>query len=50
MQHLKRRHKRSIEVQDSRTKEAQGNNEEILEVGTQPAVGMKTVENDRKNS
>jgi hypothetical protein len=24
MQHLKRRHKRSIEVQDSRTKEAQG--------------------------
>jgi hypothetical protein len=37
MQHLKRRHKRSIEVQDSRTKEAQGNNEQIHEVGSRPA-------------
>jgi hypothetical protein len=37
MQHLKRRHKRSIEVQDSRTKETQGNNEEIHEVDSQPA-------------
>jgi hypothetical protein len=37
MQHLKRRHKRSIEVQDSRIKEAQGNNEEIHEMGNQPA-------------
>jgi hypothetical protein len=36
MQHLKK-HKRSIEVQNSRTKEAQGNNEEIHEVGSQPA-------------
>jgi hypothetical protein len=36
MQHLKRRDKICIEVQDSRTKEAQGNNEEIHEVGSQP--------------
>jgi hypothetical protein len=35
MQHLKRRFKRSKEVQDLRTKEAQGNNEEIHEVGSQ---------------
>jgi hypothetical protein len=31
MQHLKRRHKRSVEVQDSRSKEAQENSEEIQE-------------------
>jgi hypothetical protein len=36
MQHLKRRHKKSLEVQVSRTKEAQGNNEVIQEVGSQP--------------
>jgi hypothetical protein len=42
MQHLKRRHKRSIEVQDSRTKEAQRNNEEIHEVGSQPAHWWRT--------
>ena len=34
---LKRRHKMSLEVQDSRTKEAQRNNEEMNEVGSQPA-------------
>jgi hypothetical protein len=39
MQHLKRKHKRSVEVQDSNTKEAQGNNEEIHEVGSQLAHG-----------
>jgi hypothetical protein len=38
MQHIKRRHKRSIEVQDSRTKEVQ-NSEEIHEVGTQKCTG-----------
>jgi hypothetical protein len=38
MQHLKRRHKRSVEVQDSRSKEAQGNSEEIQEEDSQPAV------------
>jgi hypothetical protein len=37
MQNLKRRHKKSIEVQNSRTKEAQVNNEEIHEVVSQPA-------------
>jgi hypothetical protein len=37
MQHLKRRHKKSLEVQDSRTKKAQGNSEEIHEVDSQPA-------------
>jgi hypothetical protein len=37
MQHLKRRHKKSIEVQDSKTKEAQGISEEIHEVASQPA-------------
>jgi hypothetical protein len=37
MQHLKRRYKRIIEVQGSRIKEAQRNNEEIDEVGSQPA-------------
>jgi hypothetical protein len=36
MQHLKRRHKKSIEVQDSRTKEAQGISKEIHGVGSQP--------------
>jgi hypothetical protein len=39
MQHLKRRHKKSLEVQDSRTKEAQENSKEIHEVGSQPASG-----------
>jgi hypothetical protein len=34
MQHLKR----SIEFQDSRTKETQENSEEIQEVGSQPAL------------
>jgi hypothetical protein len=42
MQHIKRRHKRCIEVQDSRTKEAQGNSEEIHEVGSQPALWWRT--------
>jgi hypothetical protein len=42
MQHLKRRYKKSLEVQDSRTKEAQGNNEEIHEVGSQPAHWWRT--------
>jgi hypothetical protein len=37
MQHLKRRHKNSLEVQDSRTKEAQRISEEIHEEGSQPA-------------
>jgi hypothetical protein len=37
MQHLKRRHKRSVEFQDSRTKEAQGINKEIHKVGSQLA-------------
>jgi hypothetical protein len=32
MQHLKRRPKKCVEVQDSRTKEAQGNNKEIHNV------------------
>jgi hypothetical protein len=36
MQHLKRRHKRCIKVQDSRTKESQRNIEEIHEEGSQP--------------
>jgi hypothetical protein len=39
MQHLKRRHKKSIEVQDSITKEAQENSEEIHEVGCQQRNG-----------
>jgi hypothetical protein len=38
MQHFKRRPKRSIEVQDSRSKEAQENSEEIQEVGSQPML------------
>jgi hypothetical protein len=42
MQHFKRRPKRCVEVQDSRTKEAQGNNEEIHEVGSQPALSWRT--------
>jgi hypothetical protein len=37
MQHLKRRPKRCVEVQDSRPKEIQENSEEIQEVGSQPA-------------
>jgi hypothetical protein len=37
MQHLKRRHKKSLEVQDLGTKEDQGNNEEIHEMGNQPS-------------
>jgi hypothetical protein len=37
MQHLKRRHKRRVQVQYSSTKEAQENNEEIHEVGSQLA-------------
>jgi hypothetical protein len=39
MQNLKRRHKKSLEVQDSRIKEAQRISEEIHEVGSQPAPG-----------
>jgi hypothetical protein len=42
MQHLKRRHKKRLEVQDSRTKEAQGNSEEIYEVGSQPTPWWRT--------
>jgi hypothetical protein len=42
MQHLKRRHKRSVEVQDSRTKEAQENSEEIHVEGRQPALWWRT--------
>jgi hypothetical protein len=38
MQHFKRRHKRCIEVQDSRIKETPGNREEIHEVGIQPCT------------
>jgi hypothetical protein len=44
MQHLKRRHKRSIEIQYSRIKETQGNNEEIHEVGSQPVHWWRTGE------
>jgi hypothetical protein len=42
MQHLKRRPKRCVEVQDSRPKEAQENSEEIQEVGSQPALWWRT--------
>jgi hypothetical protein len=42
MQHLKRRPKRCVEVQDSRSKEAQGNSEEIQEEGTQIALWWHT--------
>jgi hypothetical protein len=42
MQHLKRRPKRCVEVQDSRTKEAQGNNKEINEVDSQPTLWWRT--------
>jgi hypothetical protein len=42
MRHLKRRHKRSLEVQYSRTKEAQRISEEIHEVGSQPAPWWRT--------
>jgi hypothetical protein len=42
MQHLKRRHKRCVEVQDSRTKVAQANSEEIHEVSSQPAHWWRT--------
>jgi hypothetical protein len=42
MQHLKIRHKRCIEVQYSRTKEAQRNNEEIHEVDSHPALWWRT--------
>jgi hypothetical protein len=42
MQHLKIRHKRCIEVQDLRTKEAQVNSEGIHEVGSQPAQWWRT--------
>jgi hypothetical protein len=42
MQHLKRRHKKSIKVQDSITKEAQENSEEIHEVGCHPAHWWRT--------
>jgi hypothetical protein len=38
MQHLKRRPKRCVEVQDSRSKEAKGNSEQIQEEGSQPAL------------
>jgi hypothetical protein len=38
MQHLNRRPKRCVEVQDSRQKEAQENSEEIQEVDSQPAL------------
>jgi hypothetical protein len=39
MQHLKRRHKKSLEVQDSRTKEAQRISEEIHEEDSQQRTG-----------
>jgi hypothetical protein len=42
MQHLKRRHKKSSEVQDSRTKEAQRISEEIHKVGSQPVPWWRT--------
>jgi hypothetical protein len=42
MQHLKRRPKICIEVQDSRLKEAKENSEEIQEVGSQPALWWRT--------
>ena len=42
MQHLKKRDKKSLEVQGLRTKEAQGNNEVIHEVGSQPAPWWRT--------
>jgi hypothetical protein len=42
MQHLKIRHKKSLKVQDSRTKEVQENNEEIHEVDSQPAHWWRT--------
>jgi hypothetical protein len=38
MQHLKRRPKRSVEVQGSRPKKAQGNSEEIQEEDSQPTL------------
>jgi hypothetical protein len=42
MQHLKRRHKRTLEVEDSRTKKAQRISKEIHEVGSQPAPWWRT--------
>jgi hypothetical protein len=42
MQHIKRRPKRCVEVQDSRPKEAQENSKEIEEVGGQAALGWRT--------
>jgi hypothetical protein len=42
MQHLKRRPKICVEVQDSRPKEAQGNSEEIQEEGSQPSLWWLT--------
>jgi hypothetical protein len=42
MQHFKRRPKRYVEVQDSRIKKAQGNNVEIHEESSQPALWWRT--------
>jgi hypothetical protein len=42
MQHLKRRHEKSLEVEDSRTKEGQRISEEIHEVGSQLAPWWRT--------
>jgi hypothetical protein len=39
MQHLKRRHKKKHEVQDSRTKKPKRIIEEIQKKGSQPAPG-----------
>jgi hypothetical protein len=39
MQHLKRRHKKSLEVQDSRTREAQRINKEILKRAVSQRTG-----------
>jgi hypothetical protein len=41
-QHLKIRPKICVEVQDSRTKEAQGNNKKIHKVGSQPVLWWHT--------
>jgi hypothetical protein len=42
MQHLKRRSKRCVEVQDSKQKEAQRKSEEIQEEGSQPTLWWRT--------
>jgi hypothetical protein len=42
MQHLNRRPKRCVEAQDSRSKESQGNSEEIQEEGSHVALWWRT--------